>query len=71
MLANIEIINYDHKASESYGKIRTELEKQGKPIGSLEMLIAAHAKSLNYTLVTNNTKEFERVKGLKLVNWAK
>jgi len=71
MLANIEIINYDHNASESYGKIRTELEKQGKPIGSLDMLIAAHAKSLNYTLVTNNTKEFERVKGLKLVNWAK
>ena len=42
---------------------------KGKPIGPLDMLIAAHAKSLKMTLVTNNVKEFERVSGLKIENW--
>ncbi|MFX8393237.1 PIN domain-containing protein [Acinetobacter baumannii] len=45
------------------------MEKQGTPIGPLDTLIAAHALSLNVTLVTNNTKEFKRVVGLKLVDW--
>mgnify|MGYP000364566463 FL=1 len=52
-------------------KIRADLEKAGNPIGPLDMMIAGHAKSLKYTVVTNNTKEFERVQGLKLENWAK
>lgn len=70
LLANIEILNFDAAAAESYGKIRADLEKQGTPIGPLDMMIAGHAKSLNYTVVTNNTKEFNRVKGLKSENWA-
>ena len=70
LLANIEILNFDANAAESYGKIRADLEKQGTPIGPLDMMIAGHAKSLNYTVVTNNTKEFNRVPGLKLENWA-
>lgn len=70
LLANIEIMNFDSLAAESYGKIRADLEKTGTPIGSLDMMIAGHAKALGYTVVTNNTKEFERVKGLKLENWA-
>ena len=70
LLANIEILNFDANAAESYGKIRADLEKQGTPIGPLDMMIAGHAKSLNYTVVTNNTKEFNRVQGLKLENWA-
>ena len=70
LLANIEIMNFDSMAAESYGKIRADLEKAGTPIGPLEMMIAGHAKALDYTVVTNNTKEFERVKGLKLENWA-
>lgn len=70
LLANIEILNFDANAAESYGKIRADLEKQGTPIGALDMMIAGHAKSLNYTVVTNNTKEFNRVPGLKLENWA-
>ena len=70
LLANIEIMNFDSLAAESYGKIRADLEKAGTPIGPLEMMIAGHAKALDYTVVTNNTKEFERVKGLKLENWA-
>ena len=71
LLANIEIISFDSLAAESYGKIRSDLEKAGNPIGPLDMMIAGHAKSLKYTVVTNNTKEFERVQGLKLENWAK
>ena len=69
LLANIEIMNFDSLATESYGKVRANLEKVGTPIGPLDMMIAGHAKSLDYTVVTNNTKEFERVKGLKLENW--
>lgn len=71
LLANIEIISFDSLAAESYGKIRADLEKAGNPIVSLDMMISGHAKSLKYTVVTNNTKEFERVQGLKLENWAK
>ena len=70
LLADIEIMNFDSLAAESYGKIRADLEKAGTPIGPLDMMIAGHAKALAYTLVTNNTKEFERVKGLKLEKWA-
>lgn len=70
LLANIEIVDFNSLAAESYGNIRADLEKQGIPISPLDTMIAAHAKSLEYTLVTNNTKEFSRVKGLKLENWA-
>lgn len=69
LLANIEIMSFDSLAAESYGKVRADLEKMGTPIGPLDMMIAGHAKALDYTVVTNNTKEFERVKGLKLENW--
>lgn len=69
LLANIEIMNFDSLAAESYGIVRADLEKEVTPIGPLDMMIAGHAKSLGYTIVTNNTKEFERVKGLKLENW--
>ena len=69
LLSNIEIMNFDSLAAESYGKVRADLEKKGTPIGPLDMMIVGHAKSLGYTVVTNNTKELERVKGLKLENW--
>ena len=68
-LAPLNIVDYNEKASIEYGKIRAGLESAGKVIGSLDTLIAAHALSLGVTLVTNNTKEFERVNGLKLENW--
>ncbi len=70
LLANIEIMNFDSLAAESYGKIRADLEKAGTPIDPLDMMIAGHAMSLGYTVVTNNMKEFERVKGLSIENWA-
>ena len=62
-------MNFDSLAAESYGKVRADLEKRGTPIGPLDMMIAGHAKSLGYTIVTNNIKEFKRVKDLKLENW--
>lgn len=70
LLARIEIMDFDSSAAESYGKIRADLEKERKPIGPLDMMIAGHAKSLGYTIVTNNTREFMRVHGLGLENWA-
>lgn len=70
LLANIEILNFDVNAAESYGKIRAGLEKNGTPIGPLDMMIAGHAQSLGYIVVTNNVKEFKRVNNLKIENWA-
>ena len=65
------ILPYDENASKYYGKIRSELESLGQVIGPLDMLIAAHARSENLILVTNNEKEFQRIQSLKLENWAK
>ena len=69
LFANIEILSFDVNAADCYGKIRAELEKKGMPIGSLDMMIAGHAQSLGYIVVTNNVKEFSRVNNLKIENW--
>ena len=65
----LEILPFDEAASRSYGEIRAALEKAGTPIGSMDLLIAAHAVSLGVTLVTNNAREFNRVPGLNVVDW--
>ena len=70
LLANIEILDFDVDAADCYGKIRANLEKKGTPIGPLDMMIAGHAMSMGYTVVTNNVKEFSRVPDLKIENWA-
>ncbi|MGA8017702.1 MAG: type II toxin-antitoxin system VapC family toxin [Desulfobacterales bacterium] len=70
-LAPMEILSYGDEAAQQYGRLRAFLEKQGTPIGSLDMLIAAHALSIDCILVTNNEKEFGRVPNLKIDNWAK
>ena len=70
LLANMEILDFDAVAANCYGKIRADLEKKGTPIGHLDMMIAGHAQSLGYTIVTNNVKEFSRVAALKIENWA-
>lgn len=70
LLTNIYILDFDAAAAESYGAIRADLEKRGTPIGPLDMMIAGHAKSLEYTIVTNNTKVFSCVSGLNVENWA-
>ena len=70
-IAPLEILPYGDDAAQCYGTLRTPLEKQGTPIGSLDMLIAAHALSTDCTLVTNNEKEFIRIPNLKIENWVK
>ena len=70
LLANIEIMDFDVEAANCYGRIRAELERKGIPIGPLDMMIAGHAHSLGYMLVTNNVKEFIRIEGLQIENWA-
>jgi len=69
-LAPLAIANFDAVAATVYGQIRAALEIRGMSIGSLDTLIAAHAISLGATLVTNNEREFSRVPGLGLENWA-
>ena len=69
-MAPIDIYAYDDVAAQHYGKIRARLEKQGTPIGALDMLIAAHALALDSVLITNNESEFKRVSKLKIENWA-
>lgn len=68
-LSNIAIMPFDSKAAEEYGKVRAKLESRGTPIGPMDMLIAAHAKSMGCIMVTNNTREFQRVDGLVLEDW--
>jgi tRNA(fMet)-specific endonuclease VapC len=61
----------DSAVGRHYAKLRAELEREGSVIGAYDMLIAAHALTLGATLVTNNVREFSRVQGLRLENWAK
>ena len=68
-LSIVEILDFDSSAATEYGKIRADLKRKGIPIGNMDMLIAAHAKSENLIVVTHNTREFERVEGLKLEDW--
>jgi tRNA(fMet)-specific endonuclease VapC len=63
------LLDFDVQAAAVYGKVRFDLERKGTPIGPLDTLIAAHALSLEVTLVTNNIKEFKRVPKLRLENW--
>ena len=69
ILATIRVLALDLRADGDYGRIRAELEAAGQPIGSNDLLIAAHACALGLTLVTNNTREFARIRGLKVENW--
>jgi len=70
-LAIMEIKQFDENAAKAYGILRKELKDRKCLIGPFDMLIASHAKSLNITLITNNTKEFSRIKDLKIEDWAK
>ena len=68
-LSEVPVLPFDVPADSAYGAIRAGLEAAGHPIGSNDLLIAAHARSLDATLVTANTREFQRVPGLNLENW--
>lgn len=69
-LATLQVAEFDASAAEVAGQVRSWLASQGTPIGPYDSLIAAHAQALGVTLVTNNLREFERVPGLRLANWA-
>jgi tRNA(fMet)-specific endonuclease VapC len=69
LLAPLDVLAFDDSAAAVYGAVRAALERAGTPIGSLDLLIAAHARTLGRTLVTNNVREFSRVDGLKVENW--
>lgn len=68
-LALVTIHAWDERAAEEYGRIRARLKKNGTMIGNMDLLIAAHALSLDATLITNNTHEFKRIPNLYLENW--
>jgi tRNA(fMet)-specific endonuclease VapC len=68
-LRHVEVLDFPDKASLHYAKIRADLKGRGAMIGANDLLIAAHARSLNLTLITNNTREFRRVRNLSIDNW--
>jgi tRNA(fMet)-specific endonuclease VapC len=69
LLAEIKVLPFDVPADAEYGGIRSELEAAGKPIGGNDLLIAAHALATGATIVTDNTGEFKRIRGLSVQNW--
>jgi tRNA(fMet)-specific endonuclease VapC len=68
-LRHVEVLDYPNEAALHYGQIRADLKLRGTTIGANGLFIAAHARCLGLTLVTNNTREFERVQSLHIENW--
>ena len=68
-LKRLEVLNYDRAAAAHAGRLRAELARAGTPIGPYDAMIAGHARSRGFVLVTNNTREFSRVSGLRLDDW--
>lgn len=69
LLGEIEVLPFDAPADADYGSLRVALEEAGTPIGSNDLLIAAHARAVDAVVVTANLAEFKRVRGLKVENW--
>ena len=69
VLSNIDVIPFGAEVARAYGRVRYDLKEKGNLIGGNDLLIAAHARSLGYTLITNNTREFNRVEGLLVDHW--
>ena len=70
VLSILSVLPFDDMAAYEYGKVRADLERKGTPIGPLDTQIASHAKALGMIIVTNNVREFSRVEGLAIENWA-
>jgi tRNA(fMet)-specific endonuclease VapC len=68
-LARLDVLPFSAAAAVHYGQLRAELQRAGRPAGSLDMLIGAHARSEGLIVVTNNLREFERMPGLRVENW--
>jgi len=69
VLGALEILPLERPADAEYGAVRTQLERAGTPIGANDLLIAAQALALGYTVVSDNDKEFSRIKDLRCENW--
>lgn len=69
LVRHLAVMDWTREAAEHYAEVRADLKKKGLLIGSNDLLIAAHARSLGAVIVTNNVKDFGRVKGLKVENW--
>jgi tRNA(fMet)-specific endonuclease VapC len=68
-ISPLEIVPFDDRAADEYGRLRAYLKRRGFLIGAMDMLIAAQAKSLSMPLITNNVREFKKIPGLLLENW--
>ncbi len=68
-ISRLEVLSYDNEAAMHYGDIRADLERKGTPIGVNDLHIAGHARSRGLVVITNNTKEFTRVEGLRITDW--
>lgn len=68
-LFGVEILDFDQDAAQHYANIKATLQRQGMPVGDLDMMIAGHARSLGFTVVTNNRKHFDRIEGLTVEDW--
>lgn len=68
-LLPLDVYAFDYGAAQTYGQVRAELERQGTPIGSMDLLIAAHALSLDLTVVTHNIRHFDRIPNIRLEDW--
>ncbi len=64
------VLPYDDEAAQQYGYIRAQLEREGKVIGAMDIMIAAHALALGLKVITNNTREFQRIPGLEVEDWS-
>ncbi|HCR5812627.1 TPA: tRNA(fMet)-specific endonuclease VapC [Shigella flexneri] len=69
-VSRIDVLDYDAAAATHTGQIRAELARQGRPVGPFDQMIAGHARSRGLIIVTNNTREFERVGGLRTEDWS-
>ena len=70
-ISNLTVLEFSANAAVHYGQIRAELRRAGRPTGFHDMLIGAHARSEGLALVTNNVREFERMPGIRIENWAR
>lgn len=68
-ISHLFVVPWDKESAVQYGKLRNTLNEKGTPVGNMDLMIASHALSLDFNLVTNNVKEFKRVPNLKYENW--
>jgi tRNA(fMet)-specific endonuclease VapC len=71
LVRHLAVLDWPKEAASHYAEIRLDLKKRGAQLGAADLMIAAHARATGATIVTNNTKDFGRVKGLQVENWAK